>query len=126
MFWILRALFHSVSTTASHKATFSVIAEVRRHLTKKLANLPMGYLLDTPSGTLKNIVVKKVDSIETILAHVVPEMTSNLLGPVAIVIYLFVLDWRMALVSLITIPVGLLCFMGMMNVYEARFGNYVA
>lgn len=124
-FWILRYVFHSISTTFSHKATFAVISEVRRRLTGKLARLPMGYLLDTPSGTLKNIIVEKVDSIETILAHVVPEMTANIMVPVAIVVYLFTLDWRMALISLITFPLGMLCYMGMMNGYEAKFGNYV-
>ena len=56
-------------------------------------------MLDTPSGKLKNIMVEKVDSIETTLAHVVPEMTSNLLVPVAVVAFMFALDWRMALVA---------------------------
>ena len=49
--------------------------------------------------------------MEVPLAHIIPEMTSNLLVPIAIIIYLFVLDWRMALVSLITIPIGMLCYM---------------
>lgn len=124
-FWVLRYLFHSFSTTFSHKATFSVISEVRRRLTGKLSRLPMGYILDTPSGALKNIIVEKVDSIETILAHVVPEFTANLMVPVAIVVYLFTLDWRMALISLITLPLGLLCYMGMMVGYEPKWKNYV-
>ncbi|MDL2217544.1 ABC transporter ATP-binding protein/permease [Christensenellaceae bacterium OttesenSCG-928-M15] len=124
-FFVLKCVFHSISTTLSHKATFSVISEVRRRLVLKLARLPMGYLLDTPSGALKNIIVEKVDSIETTLAHVVPEMTSNILVPVAIIGYLFTLDWRMALISLITLPLGLLCYMGMMRGYEEKFGNYV-
>lgn len=125
VFWLLRGVFHSLSTTFSHKATFSVISEVRRRLTGKLARVPMGYILDTPSGALKNIIVEKVDSIETTLAHVVPEMTANIMVPAAIVGYLFTVDWRMALISLITLPLGLLCYMGMMVGYEAKFSNYV-
>lgn len=125
VFWVLRYVFHSFSTTFSHKATFSVISQVRRRLTGKLANLPMGYILDRPSGEFKNIIVEKVDSIETILAHVVPEFTANLMVPVGIVIYLFTLDWRMALISLITLPLGLLCYMGMMVDYEPKWKNYV-
>lgn len=70
---------------------------------------------------LKGVMVEKPDSIETVLAHVVPEMTSNLLVPFAIVVYLFVLDWRMALVALIVIPIGLLCYLGMMKDYETKF-----
>lgn len=123
--WLLRYVFHSVSTSLSHKATFSVISEVRLRLTAKLTRLPMGYVLNTPSGTLKNIIVEKVDSIEPTLAHVVPEMSANILVSISVIIYLFVVDWRMALAALVTIPVGLGCYMGMMVGYEARFKNYV-
>ena len=124
-FWLLRYVFHGVSTTLSHKATFAVITEVRLRLTSKLTRLPMGYVLDTPSGKLKNILVERVDSIETTLAHIVPEMSANILVSISIIIYLFLLDWRMALASLITVPIGLLCYAGMMKGYEVRFKNYV-
>lgn len=125
-FWILRYLFHGVSTTLSHQPTFAVLAEIRLRLTKKLTRLPMGYLLDTPSGQLKNIIVERVDSIETTLAHVVPEMGGNILISVATIFYLFILDWRMALATLIPLPLGLLCYRGMTNGYEERFANTVA
>lgn len=124
--WTLRVLLHSISTTFSHRATFAVIAEVRRRLTAKLTRLPMGMILDTPSGEFKNIIVEKADSIETTLAHMLPEMTSNLLVPLGIVVYLFAVDWRMALISLITFPIGLACFGGMKKDYAVRYGNYVA
>ena len=120
-----KAVFHNLSTSLSHKATFAVISEVRRRIAQKLTRVPMGYVLDTPSGKFKNSMVEKVDSIEPTLAHVLPEMTSNLLVPLAIVGYLFVLDWRMALISLITLPIGAVCYMGMMKDYEKRFGEYV-
>ncbi len=123
--WIFRYLFHGISTSLSHRSTFSVIAEVRKQLTGKLVRLPMGYLLDTPSGTIKNIIVEKVDSIETTLAHILPEMTANLLGPICIIVYLFAVDWRMALISLITVPVGFFCYAGMMKDYEVKFKHYV-
>lgn len=120
-----KVLLHNLSTALSHKATFAVISEVRRLIAAKLTRVPMGYVLDTPSGMLKNTMVEKVDSIEPTLAHVLPEMTSNLLVPLAIVVYLFVLDWRMALVSLITLPIGAVCYMAMMKGYEEKFGQYV-
>ena len=61
--------------------------------------------------------------MEVPLAHIIPEMTSNLLVPVAVIIYLFVLDWRMALVSLITIPIGILCYMAQMKEYPKNTGQ---
>lgn len=70
------------------------------------------------SGGLKNILVERIDSIEPTLAHVVPEFTSNLLGPVMVLVYLFTIDWRMALVSLVTVPIGAACMAGMFKGYD--------
>lgn len=123
--WFLRVVFHGISTTLSHKATFTVIANVRKRAIEKLSRMPLGDVLSIPSGSMKSIIVEKIDSIETTLAHVVPEMTSNILVPLAIVIYLFTIDWRMALASLLTVPLGLLCYMGMMKDYEKNYGNYI-
>lgn len=117
----IKVIGMNLSTTFSHQATFAVISEVRLQLTSKLTRLPMGYLLDTPSGRIKTTIVERVDSIETPLAHVLPEMTSNLLVPVGIIVYLFILDWRMALVSLITLPIGFIAYMGMMKDYQTKY-----
>ncbi len=118
---ILKTICMNWSTALSHEATFSVIAEVRTRLAEKLTLVPMGYVLETPSGAFKNIIVEKADSLETPLAHVLPEMTSNLLIPLCIMIYLFILDWRMALVSLITLPLGFVFYLMMMRDYPEKY-----
>lgn len=125
IFWICNYLFHAVSTTISHGATFTVIADVRRRMCEKLARMSMGRVLDRPSGETKNLIVERVDSIEPTLAHLVPEMTSKLLAPVVILTYVLILDWRVGLWSLITLPVGLLAMMGMMVGYQEKFSRYV-
>ena len=123
--WLGRVIFHALSTTCSHKATFHVLGNIRKQLCDKLARVPLGQVKNTPSGSLKNIIVERVDSIETTLAHVLPEFTANLLAPIAVFIYLCVIDWRMALASLISLPLGLLAYMGMMIGYEDSFKNTV-
>lgn len=125
VFWLGRVIFHALSTTCSHKATFHVLGNIRKRVCDKLARVPLGLVKDTPSGSLKNIIVERVDSIETTLAHILPEFTANLLAPAAVFIYLCVIDWRMALVSLISLPLGLLAYMGMMIGYEESFKNTV-
>lgn len=125
VFWIGRVTFHGISTSCSHKATFHVLATIRKRLCDKLAKVPLGRVKDTPSGSLKNIMVERVDSMETTLAHVLPEFTANLLAPLAVFIYLLIIDWRMALVSLITLVVGLIAFMGEMIGYEESYQNTV-
>ena len=123
--FVLKSVFHGVSTRCSHEATFAVLSELRRALAGKLTRVPMGYLTATPSGKLKSTIVERVEQLEVPLAHIIPEMTSNLLVPIAIVIYLFVLDWRMALASLITIPIGCLCYMAQMKEYPKKYGAVV-
>ncbi|MBQ8825677.1 MAG: ABC transporter ATP-binding protein [Oscillospiraceae bacterium] len=123
--WAGRCIFHSISTSLSHKATFTVLGNIRKRCCEKLSRVPLGYVLDTPSGSLKNIMVERVDTIETTMAHIVPEFTSNLLVPLGLLVYLFALDWRMALASLVTIPIGLIFFGGMMKDYEVNYQNAI-
>ncbi|MCM1569602.1 MAG: ABC transporter ATP-binding protein/permease [Roseburia sp.] len=125
LLWTGKVVFHAVSTALSHKATFSVLGNIRKRLLDKLARLPLGTVLDTTSGGLKNIIVERVDSIETTLAHILPEFTSNLLAPAILIIYLFTIDWRMALAALVTVPLGMLCYMGMMIGYEKYYQNTI-
>ena len=123
--WVLRYVLHSVSTTLSHHATFSVLARTRIRLLDKLATLPLGTVLDRPSGSYKNIIVERVDSIETTLAPLLPEMTSNIAGALAVLVLLFVEDWRMGLSMFIVLPLGILCFMSMFSGYNEKFQRTV-
>ncbi|WP_314010610.1 ABC transporter ATP-binding protein [Cryptobacterium curtum] len=123
--YVLYLVCHYTSTAVSHVATFATISRIRLLLAHKLTRVPMGYVLDTPSGTLKSLIVEKVDSIETTLAHAVPELTSNVLVPIVVVVYLFMLDWRLALSALVPIAVGMLCTMGMAKDYAQWYGRTV-
>ena len=112
--WMGRVLFHALSTATSHRATFAVLGEIRKRCTEKLARMPLGTVLTQSSGALKNTLVERIDSIETTLAHIVPEFTANLLVPVIIEIYIFTIDWRMGLASLVTVPIGMFSYALMM------------
>lgn len=123
--WVLRYVLHSVSTSLSHHATFYVLANTRIRLLNKLATLPLGTVLDRSSGSYKNIIVERVDSIETTLAHLLPEMTSNIVGALAVLALLFVEDWRMGLSMFIVLPLGIICFMSMFSGYNEKFRRTV-
>lgn len=113
----------SASTIISHRCAFITLNSIRKTLTDKLSRVPMGTVLDQPSGTFKTLIVDTVEKLELPLAHIVPELTANTLIPVLMLAYLFVLDWRLALISLITIPVGICCYMGMMKDYGPRYAR---
>lgn len=123
--WTLRVAFHNASTMLSHKATFLVLGMLRQKCTAKLARMPLGDVLDRPSGELKNCIVERIDSIETTLAHILPEFTANMLSPLFVFCFMLAVDWRMALASLITIPLGMAAFMGMMKDYTMNYQRTV-
>lgn len=123
--WICKCGFHSISTTLSHKATFAVLGNIRKRVSEKLSRVSLGVVLDTPSGSIKNVLVERIDSIETTMAHIIPEFTSNILVPLGLLIYLFALDFRMALAVLVTVPLGMGCYMLMMRGYEESYRNTV-
>ncbi len=104
--WVIRVTLHSVSTTLSHVATFNVLGGIRKQLCKKLSTIPLGSVLDDNSGSYKNIIVERVDSMETTLAHIVPEFTSNILLPIVMFVYLLTIDWRVGLSNLIPAVIG--------------------
>ncbi|MDY6396977.1 MAG: ABC transporter ATP-binding protein, partial [Treponema sp.] len=79
----------------------------------------------TNKDTLKNILIERIDSMETTLAHILPEWTSNLLLPLVMFAYLFHLDWRMGLASLATLPIGIISASFMMTNMTERFNNAI-
>ena len=125
-FWLLRVVLHTLSTAQSHKATFAVLGNIRKQGLEKLSRMPLGDVQARGSGELKNILVERVDSMEPTLAHAIPEMSSNAVVVLATLLYLFTLDWRMALASLATLPMGLVFFMLMMLGYEKNYARTVA
>ena len=125
-FWMLRVLFHALSTSQSHRATFAVLGNIRKRGLEKLARMPLGDVQARGSGEMKSILVERVDSMEPTLAHVIPEMSSNAVVVLATLTYLLVLDWRMALASLVTFPLGMLFFMLMMAGYGRNYARTVA
>ena len=123
--YIVRSCLYILALSMSHKATFSVLKEIRERVIDKLPKMSLGTIMDTSSGKMKQIIVDQIESMETPLAHLLPEMTANILGPVCILIYLFVLDWRMALLSLVSIPVGMLFMIPAMKDYGVKYEGSV-
>ena len=120
IFWVLCRVCHAISTTLSHAATFEVLANIRRQLTEKLSKLP-----SQSSGTYKNIICERVDSIETTLAHIIPEVISSAFVPVTLIIYMMTINWKLTLLSLICVPVGAAFFMLMMVGSQESYENTV-
>ena len=123
--WLLHALFHALSTANSHLATFHTLAVIRKKALDKLAKMPLGDVISQPSGSLKSTLVERIDSIETTLAHILPEFTTGIGAPVIILIYTFTVSWKLGLAALITVPFGVACYALMMLGYEENYRRTV-
>ena len=122
---VLKEIFAAASTSISHQATFYSLKKIREEISKKLFRMPLGKVMNISSGKLKNIIVDQVDSMETTLAHIIPEMTANIIGPILLLIYMFILDWRLALVSLIPLVIGMFCMKSVTASYGKKYQQSV-
>ena len=123
--YLIRTVLYNGALSISHKATFQILKTIRQKLLAKLPKLPLGTVMDTSSGKLKQTIVDQVDSMETTLAHLFPEMTANIVAPVLTLIYLFVLDWRLALLSLVVFPIAFVFMMTVMGGYAKDYEGAV-
>lgn len=123
--WLGHSLFHALSTANSHLATFHTLAVIRKKALDKLAKMPLGDVISQPSGALKSTIVERIDSIETTLAHILPEFTTGIGAPIIILIYAFIINWKLGLAALITVPLGIVCYALMMFGYEENYSRTV-
>ena len=122
---IIKMLLTWRSSLMSHKISFTILKNIRETITDRMAKVPMGVMLETPTGTFKNLIVDNVAKLEDSMAHFMPELPSNIAAPLCSILLIFILDWRMGLASLITIPLGVLFFAAMMRGYGPRMENYM-
>ena len=116
---------HSISTIGSHNLAFSIIEDTRKQVVEKLSRLSMGTIEEKSSGKWSQFMVETVDKMEQPIAHVIPEVLANVIIPIVIVVIIFLLNWKIALANLVTLPLGMLFSMLMMKDYEAKSKRYI-
>ena len=121
---ILQALLYGLGLNLSHDAAYKTLFRLRTALQKRFESLPMGTVSEKGTGTIKKLFVDDVDSLEVLLAHSLPEGIANLMIPVLIIAAMFFVDWKLALLSLATIPLSLIAMMIMYRVGMNKMGPY--
>lgn len=101
---VLRYLLLFISIIFSHVAAFKILYGLRVTLIRHLGKLSMGFFTTNQTGKIKKILYEDVEEIEKFIAHHIPDLVSGIVMPVMIVVYLFTVDWRMALVTLLPLP----------------------
>ncbi len=121
---MLQAYFYGWGLDASHKAAYRILFRLRTALQKRFESLPLGFIQDKGTGTIKKLFVDDVDSLEVLLAHSLPEGIANLMIPIAVYVAMFFIDWKLALLSLASIPLSFAAMMIMHSVGMKKMGPY--
>jgi len=122
---VANVIFSNTSTLISHKAAYLTLKDLRYAICDKFVRLPMGYFDKNSSGRLKTILVDRVEDIEKTLAHLLPEMTANLSIPIAMIIWMLVINIQLTGIILAWILFGLSIGMAMMVGYKEKYEGQV-
>ena len=124
--YAVKVAFYAFSTMLAHVSAYTILEGLRRQVAHKLMHAPLGSVLSKPVGSLKSTIVDRIEDIEPPLAHMIPELSSNVLLPIVVVISLFAMDWRMGLASLATIPAALIPMAAGLRTYNEKYAAYMA
>ncbi len=124
VFGILYAVFYVKGLDLSHKAAYHTLKNLRVSLQAKLEKQPLGVIRENGVGTVKKLFAEDIESIELLLAHALPEGFTNFAVPVIVYIAMFFVDWKLALLSLASLPLGLLSMGMMYNAGTSKMASY--
>lgn len=108
----------------SHIAAYNILKNIRTSLQQKLEKKPLGSIQELGTGNLKKLFVDDIDSMELLLAHALPEGIANSLVPILLYIAIFIVDFRLGLLSLITLPIGIWAMGTMFSVGTKYMNDY--
>ncbi len=110
--------------SCSHVSAYNTLKNIRISLQGKLEKQPLGNISELGTGRIKKVFTDDIDQIEILLAHAIPEGIANISVPLVIIVIMFVVDWRMGLLSLIPLIVGILAMGMMMKAGMAKMNSY--
>lgn len=121
---ILYALLYVRGLALSHQAAYHTLENIRVSLQKKLEAQPLGTIQEKGVGVLKKMFIDDIESIELLLAHAIPEGISNVAVPVIVYIAMFFADWKLALLTLCSLPLGFVAMGAMYKQGASKMGAY--
>lgn len=123
--YLVRVVCFGASTILAHISAYTILEGLRLKIADRLMRAPLGEVMGRRIGYLKNIIMDKVDDIEPPLAHMIPELTSNLLLPLAIFAWMLVIDWRLGLSVLIAPILSMIPMAFLMKNYNSQYAAYM-
>lgn len=121
---VLYAVLYGKGLELSHIAAYHTLKNIRIALQGKIEKQPLGNIMEYGNGTIKKMFVDDIESIELLLAHGLPEGLANMAVPIFMYIAMFIVDWKLALLSLVSLPLGLLAMGAMMKSGMTKMNAY--
>lgn len=119
-----KILLFSLSTGISHGMAYTILAGLRRRLADRFLRAPLGDVESRAIGEIKSMMVDKIENLEPPLAHMIPEGAGHIVLPIVSIAALLCIDWRLALASLVTFPLSLLCMGLTFKISGESFAKY--
>ncbi len=104
LLYLLRILFRFLSNYLTHKAAWYLVGDLRGRLYDKLQSLDLGFFHDKQTGDLMSRVVNDTRDFELLYAHMIPEMITNIVTFLGVLIILLTVNWKLALITCCPIP----------------------
>ena len=123
---IVYAVFYMYGFQLSHRAAYNTLENIRRFLQENLERKPLGKVREMGSGAIKKLFTDDIESIELLLAHMIPEGIANLTVAVFALVTIFVIDWQLALLTCVVIALGISVSGQMYRVGVEQMGSYFA
>ena len=123
---VLYGLLYVEGLALSHRSAYHTLENLRLHLQSKLEKQPLGAIQEKGVGVWKKMFIDDIESMELLLAHALPEGLSNLAVPVVVFVAMFLTDWKLGLLSLCSLPLGVLAMGMMYRSGMSKMGDYYA
>ncbi|MDO5718925.1 MAG: ABC transporter ATP-binding protein [Tissierellia bacterium] len=121
---LVYAVFKTEGLRHSHIFAYASLAEIRKDLAKKLVDNPLGTTLGEPAGSYRQKIVDSVESMEILLAHAYPEGLPYLFNSLAIIVLIFVADFRLGLLALLPVIIGVFVMGFVFRTFSEKIVKY--
>lgn len=109
-----------VALWLTHLADHRLQSSLREAMVRKLGRVPLGWYTDTTSGAVRKVVQNDLEDLHHLVAHHAVEVTAAIVTPLAGLIWLATLNWRLALLAVLTLPIYALAYSLMMRGFGAK------
>ena len=118
---VISIVLYFAALMSTHIAAFRTARNIRRAAMAHVLKLPLGFFTGSQSGRLRKLIDDNAGLTEDLLAHKLPDLAGTIVTPVAAVLMLFLFDWKMGLLCLLTMVLALLSMCLMMGGKNAGF-----